>query len=74
MTTFMNTQKCRVKCVYVNGEPQPRVFILLPREPLAKVVVIIECKAYFFAFKEEAKEFLKQQLKLKDFEIGPCPN
>jgi hypothetical protein len=70
----MNAQKGRVRCIYVDGEPQPRVFMLFPREPLAKVVVVMGGEVYTFAFKEEAKEFLRQRLKLKDFEMGPCPN
>jgi hypothetical protein len=48
--------------------------MLLPHEPLAKVVIVIGCEVYTFAFKEEAKEFLKQVLRLENFEIGPCPN
>jgi hypothetical protein len=62
----------KVRCIYVDGEPQPQVIMLLPHEP-AKVVVVIGCKVYIFT-KEEAKEFLKRHLRLKDFEIGPCPN
>ena len=69
----MNAQRCRVRCIYVDGKPQPRVFILLPHEPLAKVVIVVGCEVRTFAFKEEAIEFLRKQLRLKDFEIGPCP-
>jgi len=63
-----------VRCIYVDGEPPPRALILLPREPLAKVVIVVGCEVYSFAFKEEAKEFLRQRLKLKDFEMRPCPS
>jgi hypothetical protein len=67
-------QRCRVWCIYVDGEPQPRVFMLMLREPpLAKVVVVINCKVYTFAFKEEALEFLRRKLYIRDFEIRPCP-
>jgi len=68
------TQRCRVRCIYVDGEPQPRVFVIQARESLAKVIVVINCEVHIFAFKEEAVEFLRRWLKLKDFEIGPCPN
>jgi len=65
---------CKVRCIYVDGEPQPQVFMLLPRKPHAKIVIVMNCEVHVFAFKEEAREFLRQRLNLKDFEIGPCPN
>jgi hypothetical protein len=46
--------------------------IPLPHKP-AEVVMVVSGEVYIFT-KEEAKEFLKQRLKLKNFEIGPCPN
>jgi hypothetical protein len=63
---------CRLRCVYVDGKPLPRVKILLLREGIARVVVIIDCDFHTFAFKEEAREFLRQKLGT-DFEIRPCP-
>jgi hypothetical protein len=65
---------CKVRCIYVDGKPQPRVFVLLSPHELAKVVIVMNCMVYAFAFKEEAKEFLRQVLRLENFEIGPCPN
>ena len=50
---------CRLRCVYVDGKPLPRVKILLLRESIARVVVIIDCDFHTFAFKEEAREFLR---------------
>jgi hypothetical protein len=62
--------KCKVKCVYVDGKPQ-MIMLLLLSETLTRVVITDGCKVYTFAFKEEAWEFLKE--KLKNFEVGPCP-
>jgi len=39
---------------------------------LARVVVVIGYDYYVFAFKEEAREFLKQKLGVENFEIRPC--
>jgi hypothetical protein len=65
---------CKVRCIYVDGEPLPQILVLLPRQPLAKVIIVVGCEVRTFAFKEEAIEFLRRQLKLKEFVIGPCPN
>ena len=65
---------CKVKCIYVDGKPLPQILVLMPRQPLAKVIIVADCEVHTFAFKEEAVEFLRRQLRLKDFEIGPCPN
>ncbi len=66
-------EECRLRCVYVDGKPLPKVKILLLRESLARVVVIIDCDFHVFAFKEEAKEFLRQKLGIENFEIRSCP-
>jgi hypothetical protein len=66
-------EECRLRCVYVDGRPLPRVKILLLRESIARVVVIIGCDYYVFAFKEEAKEFIRQRLGVENFEIRSCP-
>gem|GEM_PF-3345567 len=72
------TQRCKAMCIYVDGDPQPQAIMLLPHDiPLphkpAEVVMVVSGEVHIFT-KEEAKEFLKQRLKLKNFEIGPCPN
>jgi hypothetical protein len=67
------TPMCKVRCVYVDGKPLPGVKILLLRESIARVVVIIGCDYYIFAFKEEAKEFIRQRLGVENFEIRSCP-
>jgi hypothetical protein len=64
---------CRLRCVYIDGKPLPRVLILLLRESIAKVVVIVDCDFHVFAFKEEAKESLRQKLGIENFEVKPCP-
>jgi hypothetical protein len=67
-------EKCRVRCVYVDGKPLPGVKILLLNESVARVVVVINCcDFHVFAFKEEAKEFLKQKFNIENFEVKPCP-
>jgi len=66
-------EECRLRCVYVDGRPLPRVKILLLRESIARVVVIVDCDFHVFAFKEEAREYLRQKLGIENFEIGPCP-
>jgi len=64
---------CRLRCVYVDGKHLPRVKILLLGESLARVVVIMGCDFQTFAFKEEAREYLRQKLGIENFEIRPCP-
>ncbi len=66
-------EECRLRCVYVDGKPLPKVKILLLRENVVRVVVIIDCDFHVFAFKEEAKEFLRQKLGIENFEIRSCP-
>jgi hypothetical protein len=67
-----NRDKCKVRCIYVDGKPQ-MIILLLLSETLTRMVITDGCKVYTFAFKEEAWEFLREKLKMKNFEIGPCP-
>ncbi len=48
------------------------MLILLLRESIARVVVIVDCDFHVFAFKEEAREFLRK-LGIENFETRPCP-
>jgi hypothetical protein len=66
-------EECRLRCVYVDGKPLPKVKILLLHESIARVVVVVDCDFHVFAFKEEAKEFLRQKLGIENFEIKACP-
>jgi hypothetical protein len=70
-----NKNRCKMWCVYAGGKPL--IYVLLLNEPLAKVVIVAGCNIYAFAYKEEAREFLRQYLKeklgIENFEIGPCP-
>jgi hypothetical protein len=70
-----NAKKCKVRCVYIEGKPP--IYILSLNEPLARVVIVAGCDIYAFAFKEEAREFLREfleeRLGTKNFEVGPCP-
>jgi len=65
-------KRCRSRCVYTD-KPIPEVKLLPLRKDTARVVVIVGCNYYVFAFKEEAKEFLRQKFGVKGFEIRPCP-
>jgi len=63
----------KLRCVYIDNKPLPNVRVLLIRgSSLARVVVIIDHDYYVFAFKEEAKEFLKEKLGVEKFEVKPC--
>jgi hypothetical protein len=64
----------RLRCIYIDNKPLPNAKVLLIRgSSLARVVVIIGNDYYVFAFKEEAKEFLKEKLGVEKFEIRTCP-
>jgi len=61
----------KLRCIYINNKPLPVRVLLIRGCNLARVVVILGNDYYVFAFKEEAKEFLKQKLG-ENFEIRPC--
>ncbi len=61
------------RCVYTGKDVLPNVRILLINEDIVKVIVIIDCKEFYaFAFKSDAKEFIKRRFGLEQFEVEEC--
>ena len=61
------------RCVYVGKDVLPNVRILLVHEDIVRVIVIIDCREFYaFAYKSDAKEFIKRRFGLEHFEIQEC--
>ena len=65
--------KIEPRCVFVDGKPLPNVRILLLREDILRVIVIVDCKEFYgFAYKSDAREFIRERFGVAEFEIRPC--
>ncbi len=61
------------RCVYVDGKQLQDVRILLVYEEIMRVIVIVGCKEFYaFAYKSDAKEFIKRRFGLEQFEVREC--
>ncbi len=61
------------RCVYVDNRPLQDVRILLVYEEIVRVIVIVGCREFYaFAFKSDAKEFIKRRFGLEQFKVEEC--
>jgi hypothetical protein len=61
------------RCVYVGKDVLPNVRILLVHEDIIKVIVIIDCREFYaFAYKSDAKEYIKRRFGLEQFKVEKC--
>ncbi len=61
------------RCVYVGNDVLPNVRILLVHEDIVKVIVIIDCREFYaFAFKSDAREYIRRRFGLEQFEVEEC--
>jgi hypothetical protein len=61
------------RCVYVDGKPLQDVRILLVYEEIVRVVVIVGCREFYaFAFKSDAREYIRRRFGLEQFEVEEC--
>jgi hypothetical protein len=61
------------RCVFVDNKPLPNIRILLVYEDIIRVIVIVNCNQFFgFAYKRDAKEFIRERFGVAEFQIQPC--
>ncbi len=73
MTADVEYMTLKPRCVYVGKDVLPNVRILLVHEDIVKVIVIIDCKEFYaFAFKSDAREYIRRRFGLEQFEVEEC--
>jgi len=73
MTAMEKAVKIEPRCVFAGGAPLPNVRVLLVYEDTVKVVVIVDCREFYaFAYKGDAKEFIRERFGIAEFQIRPC--
>ena len=73
MTAMEKAVKIEPRCVFVGGAPLPNIHVLLVYEDILRVIVIVDCREFYgFAFKRDAKEFIRERFGIAEFQIQPC--